>query len=666
MLQGEKRKAVAIDIDDETEAAPASSANADKTAAARAMALLARSSRRAAAQCAVARLAASKAAVPPAQGALQTPAKQRRSAVERAAATSEFLTAMGTPPPIYGRQNIRGESVTKEQSEAVVTLLHGFGRVAQAPAAVRAGWLSLAKELACRVVGVSKPIVDRIADSLISEGELYSTAETRGAPVTYTKEMVERAAAFVRERYKFGAATNKHILCRLFGEGSDGGPPQYVGIDTARCLMRDAGMTFRTLKNSMNSYFSSDRFRAQLVRYTLLLSVALKEEQEGKAIICWMDESYIDSFEHATKGYAGPGDKMDAPKGRGKRIIIVHAMSKYGMCVDHGDTMLPLPVDVQAFETPWKTCEGLFVDTMGVGADDYHKTMSSELFLRWVVNRLLVWRDAYFPGLRLYLVLDNAAYHAEADKNTADFSSTASRSGMVATLARLGCTELTITRKEGETESSFVVNPRDPVSIGERKSATAPSADELRAAGKEWVKKNKPEEFANALQRILAGANGVALYLPPYACEAMPIELVWGIGKSGARMKYRFGITPDDVIQNFRETLYTDNHLGQHVRSSGRLQVNPVAQNVIDHSMRELQRILEERYPEFASVRGPMGTWTAGSGDASELERVNAWVRYGGATNENLDEVRELSLYHGVAKEAKARADKEGQTEEVY
>jgi hypothetical protein len=42
---------------------------------------------------------------------------------------------------------------------------------------------------------------------------------------------------------------------------------------------------------------------------------------------------------------------------------------------------------------------------------DYHDNMNSEMFMNWVTKKLVQTFEAMYPGKRMILILDNAAYH---------------------------------------------------------------------------------------------------------------------------------------------------------------------------------------------------------------------------------------------------------------
>src|SRR5690349_14769187 len=67
---------------------------------------------------------------------------------------------------------------------------------------------------------------------------------------------------------------------------------------------------------------------------------------------------------------------------------------------------------------PALTAELVFDEVLKDGQDDsdYHNTMTGAKFTAWIRNRLLPTFNKLYPGKKMYLVLDNAAYHKPRDE----------------------------------------------------------------------------------------------------------------------------------------------------------------------------------------------------------------------------------------------------------
>ena len=63
--------------------------------------------------------------------------------------------------------------------------------------------------------------------------------------------------------------------------------------------------------------------------------------------------------------------------------------------------------------------ELVFEEVLEDGQDDsdYHNTMTGAKFVAWLRNRLLPTFAELYPGKKMFLVLDNAAYHKPRDES---------------------------------------------------------------------------------------------------------------------------------------------------------------------------------------------------------------------------------------------------------
>jgi hypothetical protein len=103
---------------------------------------------------------------------------------------------------------------------------------------------------------------------------------------------------------------------------------------------------------------------------------------------------------------------------KGKRLIIMHAISPHGPLAER-EELTNLPVS----NLVWKsdschlhpsqdgkiTCETIWKATAKSG--DYHENMNSNMFMKWVKEKLLPTFERLHPGKKMVLILDNAPYH---------------------------------------------------------------------------------------------------------------------------------------------------------------------------------------------------------------------------------------------------------------
>src|SRR6185437_2030955 len=108
------------------------------------------------------------------------------------------------------------------------------------------------------------------------------------------------------------------------------------------------------------------------------------------------------------------------------------------------------------------------------------------------------------------------------------------------------------------------------------------------------------DDMKTAVQKLMLEHNGVAVFLPPYAYDAMPIEHMWGMGKSGVAAEYSSdGRSLEQVTRIYRETLYGRYKL-HPIKQGGRLKPNELASRMVMNGYKGLLSIMEKRHPELA------------------------------------------------------------------
>jgi hypothetical protein len=156
---------------------------------------------------------------------------------------------------------------------------------------------------------------------------------------------------------------------------------------------------------------SDPSYRWTLIRrYIYQYAAALKEQEQDTAIIVYMDESYIHSH-HCSKRlwHSLSSATKNEVRGdsKGKRIIIIHAMTKDGLLEVEGTE--PSNILTELYHSCALIFDEVCVD--GVSPADYHDTINGEKFIGWMRQRLFPTVQRLYPGKKMYLVLDNAKYH---------------------------------------------------------------------------------------------------------------------------------------------------------------------------------------------------------------------------------------------------------------
>lgn len=268
--------------------------------------------------------------------------------------------------------------------------------------------------------------------------------------------------------------------------------------------------------------------RAQRTRsFIIQLSAALKEEELGSAIIVYVDESYIHcshQFQYCWSMASDPqGHHIKAAPGKGKRLIILHAMTKDGLLHFHspGRNAQPLTNDVHE---SYPSCE--FIFEAALDSEDYHKNMNSTVFMQWVRNRLMpTFQRKYGHRMKMILVLDNARYHHPRHPDWVS-PNQMNKEQLAAWIA---------SNPRGENGITIQRDGRDKYfgrsALFQHGGRYAPTVAELRA----WVKADllaNPDTNRNLLQKEFDAHGHQTIYTPPYECETQPIELLWAYVKN--------------------------------------------------------------------------------------------------------------------------------------
>jgi hypothetical protein len=271
-------------------------------------------------------------------------------------------------------------------------------------------------------------------------------------------------------------------------------------------------------------------YRNALVRsYIYRYAAALKEQEDGTAILVYMDESYIHahhcsqflwhSLSSATKNEVR-GD------GKGKRIIIMHAMTKDGLLEVEG--VEPSNILTELYHSCALIFDEVCVD--GISPADYHDTINGEKFIGWMQQRLFPTVRKLYPGRKMYLVLDNAKYHHHRGPDW--FSPSAKKKGQLADFLRQRKVQ-SIPVDGGRSV------PASKFSANAGKAAGGPTLVQLKAAVKEHLAAH-PEINTTVPQQLMSDQKYELLYTPPYVSDLQPIEMIWAFTKAlVARQSHR-------------------------------------------------------------------------------------------------------------------------------
>lgn len=276
---------------------------------------------------------------------------------------------------------------------------------------------------------------------------------------------------------------------------------------------------------------STASFRNNLIRnYIYKYADALRQEEDGDAVIVYMDESYIFSHHcssffwyHESNSLTNTDVRGD---NKGKRLIIMHAMTKDGMLEVAG--VEPSNILTELYHS----CALIFNEVCAddVTPADFHDTINGDKFVGWIQMRLLPTFKHVFGDKKMILVLDNAKYHHHRGPDW--FSPSDKKKGQLADwLRQRGVTHITT-----ETQRRI---PASKFSADARGADGGPNLKQLRAAVKLHLSQH-PEINTTVPHQLLSDAGYELLFTPPYVSQLQPIELIWAYTKQlVARQSHR-------------------------------------------------------------------------------------------------------------------------------
>ena len=305
---------------------------------------------------------------------------------------------------------------------------------------------------------------------------------------------------------------------------------EQLGVDVSKSTMHRwlHALGYQYGKKHFVNQASS--YRNALIRsYIYKYARALQEQEEGTAIIVYMDESYVHAHHCSTKLWFNLSSqtKNDVRgDNRGQRIILMHAMTKDGMLEVAG--VEPSNILTELYHSCALIFNEVCVD--GVTPADYHDTINGDKFIGWIQQRLLPTFKQVYPGKKMYLVLDNAKYHHHRGPDW--FAPSAKKKGQLADFLR-----------QREVKSITVEGGRvfqaSKFSADARGKAGGPTLEQLKQAAKEHLAAH-PDINTTVPQQLFEDAGYELLYTPPYVSELQPIELIWAFTKGlVARQSHR-------------------------------------------------------------------------------------------------------------------------------
>ena len=296
--------------------------------------------------------------------------------------------------------------------------------------------------------------------------------------------------------------------------------------------------------------------------------------------------------------------------GKGNRLIILHAISKFGPIgkVDTGMTWkgdTPHPC-ATGHEDCGLTAENLWTSKSNSG--DYHSNMNSTMFMKWVEEKLCpafkkFCETEFGEQRKMILVLDNAPYHH--NRGVKSLSALENKAELVQlmkdTLLDIGrITHITLPAVAGKREDPLRIKIEDidGTAHAQPNLPQVPTVKELETI---WLEQMGTKESLRALmecklERYLRTQVGAEfLWTPPYCPTLQPIEEFLGAGKNYVASRYFDKRKMKDVIAQLRDGWYGNPALGKEAVPCDRL---------VEHAIDDADR----RMKEVGGLSGSMRT----------------------------------------------------------
>ncbi len=320
---------------------------------------------------------------------------------------------------------------------------------------------------------------------------------------------IHRALFEVAKKVKHVAI--KHIQQQLLEEER-----VFVGAFTLRRWLHELGYAWddKNWIGALKPQYRDARIRAFIWEY----AKALRKQRAGTHIIVYLDESYIHASHQNKKSWhptAGPyrNNETQGDADTGPRLILLHAMTCDGM-LDVEDA-----VGSNFLHEVTPTAQFVF-EAASFDESDYHNTIDGEAFTLWMKNRVLSAFQTLYPGKKMIVVMDNAAYHRPRDFDWIAPCSM-NKTQCVSFFEQHGITEIVATR-DGEV----IKFKKKTFSQRASKNNLAPTVKELRAAVKAHLKEH-PGINKTKIDKLLLPHGHSIVWTPPFVPEVQPIELIW-------------------------------------------------------------------------------------------------------------------------------------------
>ena len=356
-------------------------------------------------------------------------------------------------------------------------------------------------------------------------------------------------------------------------------------ITTHRSTMarnfRKLGLTWQKVKPKKKNIgaYRMDAIRDYLIKLNHFHLLKKQYGDDCDFVQVCTDETFLHPTHANSHSYLGEDSVVDKSNNKGRRLIVIHAISEDGPLCERIDG---IPVDDLTWtgDTPHPepredgkvTAELLWLAQSSTG--DYHDNMNSEMFMKWVVEKLEPAFAKQYPGKRMALIIDNAPYHhkrkigslgsktkpeliqlcKEHDIEFLDLPNTPRRFRIL--------NKETVEGVEDRGEFCRVYFDEDAMSARAAASKPfVPTLDELQIAMVRYMKEFRKELLECEIEAFMKSKGHIILWTPPYCYELQPMELYWATGKNHAADLSFQGRKMKQTVADLREGWYGNRHL---------------------------------------------------------------------------------------------------------
>ncbi|CAF1341880.1 unnamed protein product [Rotaria sp. Silwood1] len=370
--------------------------------------------------------------------------------------------------------------------------------------------------------------------------EIYVESGTRGGSAGQQSTNLFTSLPYfiihtIMDRYAEGTTTTVKDIQQIIADTYN----QQIGYWPIYYLMHDKmKLSYGLLKDCTKLTQDPDRLK-RIRQFLIKYSVALNLEKNKEAVICYMDESYVNTGHHGHYGWCANTEdrKIHTGTGIGKRLILVHAVTSDGLLQS---------TDASSDEIV--SAELIYEAKNPSG--DYHCNMDGHNFRLWV-NKFLfpAFEAKYGLNKRMILVLDNAPYHKEQGNDYANIK-LMSKTDMINLFLSKKVRKVTVIR-DGHTKE-FKANE------WKLNGPLGPYKEELKIYIQSWIKQY-PELQKVLIEKLFEEKSLAAkvnmpnfhylIFTPPYCPQVQPIELVWAYVKGYVAKQF----TPSRTLQQLTE-----------------------------------------------------------------------------------------------------------------